>query len=99
MTDSGGKVAFGWDTEEFFRRFELHEQIGIGGFATVHRGVDRLTKAPVAVKVHTLIPGLLRASLLCLSALCWSIHNRRSTKHNTCLPTAALRGRYTYFRR
>mmetsp|Transcript_38221 Transcript_38221/g.61221 ORF Transcript_38221/g.61221 Transcript_38221/m.61221 type:complete len:297 (-) Transcript_38221:4356-5246(-) len=50
MTDSGGKVAFGWDTEEFFRRFELHEQIGIGGFATVHRGVDRLTKAPVAVK-------------------------------------------------
>jgi|AntAceMinimDraft_5_1070358.scaffolds.fasta_scaffold15795_4 hypothetical protein len=31
MTDSGGKVAFGWDTEEFFRRFELHEQIGIGG--------------------------------------------------------------------
>ena len=45
------KVAFGWDTDEFFQRFELVEQIGVGGFATVHRAVDKLTKELVAVKV------------------------------------------------
>lgn len=44
------KVAFGWDTDEFFQRFELVEQIGVGGFATVHRAVDKLTKELVAVK-------------------------------------------------
>ena len=45
------KVAFGWDTDEFFQRFELEERIGVGGFATVHRAVDKLTKELVAVKV------------------------------------------------
>ena len=44
-------MAFGWDTDEFFQRFELEKQIGVGGFATVHRAVDKLTKELVAVKV------------------------------------------------
>lgn len=46
------KVAFGWHTDEFFQRFELIEQIGVGGFATVHRAVDKLSKELVAVKVR-----------------------------------------------
>ena len=45
------KVAFGWDTDEFFQRFELVGRIGVGGFATVHRAVDKLTRELVAVKV------------------------------------------------
>lgn len=46
------KVTFGWHTDEFFQRFELIEQIGVGGFATVHRAVDKLSKELVAVKVR-----------------------------------------------
>ena len=43
-------LVFGRDTDEFFQRFELVEQIGVGGFATVHKGVDRHTNELVAVK-------------------------------------------------
>lgn len=44
------RVEFGQDTEQFFQRFTLIEQIGVGGFATVHRGLDRLSNEFVAVK-------------------------------------------------
>jgi len=45
------RVEFGQDTGQFFQRFTLIEQIGVGGFATVHRGLDRLSNEFVAVKV------------------------------------------------
>jgi len=44
------KVAFGSDTAEFFLRFVLLEKIGLGGFATVHKGLDRLNNSFVAIK-------------------------------------------------
>jgi len=44
------RVEFGQDTEAFFQRFTLIEQIGIGGFAKVHRGLDRLSNDFVAIK-------------------------------------------------
>mmetsp|Transcript_53488 Transcript_53488/g.128817 ORF Transcript_53488/g.128817 Transcript_53488/m.128817 type:complete len:184 (-) Transcript_53488:354-905(-) len=44
------RVEFGQDTGQFFQRFTLIEQIGVGGFATVHRGLDRLSNEFVAVK-------------------------------------------------
>jgi len=46
------RVEFGQDTEQFFQRFTLIEQIGVGGFATVHRGLDRLSNEFVAVKTR-----------------------------------------------
>eukprot|EP00227_Mantoniella_beaufortii_P008012 CAMPEP_0197579860 /NCGR_PEP_ID=MMETSP1326-20131121/3771_1 /TAXON_ID=1155430 /ORGANISM="Genus nov. species nov., Strain RCC2288" /LENGTH=109 /DNA_ID=CAMNT_0043143431 /DNA_START=261 /DNA_END=587 /DNA_ORIENTATION=+ len=44
------RVTFARDADEFFQRFELVEQIGVGGFATVHKGIDRHTQQLVAVK-------------------------------------------------
>mmetsp|Transcript_6576 Transcript_6576/g.17763 ORF Transcript_6576/g.17763 Transcript_6576/m.17763 type:complete len:316 (-) Transcript_6576:2271-3218(-) len=46
------RVEFGQDTEAFFQRFTLIEQIGIGGFAKVHRGLDRLSNDFVAIKIR-----------------------------------------------
>uniref|UniRef100_A0A6U0RIX2 Protein kinase domain-containing protein n=2 Tax=Micromonas pusilla TaxID=38833 RepID=A0A6U0RIX2_MICPS len=43
-------VVFGSDTAEFFLRFVLLEKIGLGGFATVHKGLDRLNNSFVAIK-------------------------------------------------
>lgn len=51
MGETARKVKFRQDTEEFFQLYALGERIGLGGFATVLKGVDKRSGEPVAVKV------------------------------------------------